>query len=152
MKKRILAAAVALLLLFAGCWWNGRREIVLRVGAYSGSYWGTDTGGSYQILEDAIARFEAEHPNVRVEYTSGIGTSEYSEWLAEQVLKGQEPDVCFVFPEDFHLLASSGVLMELDGLMSHDESFDKTMYYPACLESGKWDDGQYALPYESTLP
>lgn len=150
MKKRWIAALVTVLVLAVGCWWNTRREIVLHVGAYSGSYWGTDTGSSYQILEDAIALFEAQHPNVRIEYTSGIGTEEYSEWLAEQVLKGQEPDVCFVFPEDFHLLAAAGVLMELDGMMNRDEDFDKTMYYPACLESGKWDEGQYALPYEST--
>lgn len=150
MKKRAFAVAAVVLFLCAAWWMEAHRQIVLTVGAYSGSYWGTDTGSSYQILEDAVALFEAQHPNVRVEYTSGIGTGEYSEWLAEQVLKGREPDVCFVFPEDFHLLAASGVLMELDGLMSRDESFDGSMYYPACLESGRWEEKQYALPYEST--
>ena len=123
--------------------------IVLRIGVYSGSYWDTPNGDCYQILDHAIRRFQNEHPHVKIEYINGIGTDSYSEWLAEQILKGKEPDLYFVLPEDFNLLASSGALAKLDHLMKNDKDFHSSMYYEPCLKAGEFDGGQYALPHES---
>lgn len=141
-------AALALLLLCTACG-QGQNGRTLTVGIYSGSYWGTPTGDSYQVLDDAIARFETDHPGIQVEYVSGIGTDAYSEWLAQQILLGREPDVYFVLPEDFNLLVSSGALEGLDGRMDADAGFDRAAYYEACLRAGQSDGRQYALPYES---
>lgn len=125
------------------------QDKALTVGVFSGSYWGTPTGNSYQILDDAIARFQREHPGVKVEYTSGISPREYSEWLSGKLLTGKDPDVYFVFPEDFNLLASSGALLPLDKCIEEDDAFDSAVYYDACLSAGQSDGTQYALPYES---
>ncbi len=151
MTRRAGIAVLAALLLAAAVWkiWRADRETVLTVGVYAGSYWGTPNGDCYQILDDAITVFQEEHPGVRVEYTSGIPTDEYSEWLAERILKGTEPDLYFVLPEDFNLLASSGALARLDSLMSADETFDPSVYYAPCLQSGVFGGVQYALPQES---
>ena len=106
-----LAGLAAVLVLGSvGAAYANRARSTLTIGIYSGSYWGTPTGDCYQVLDDAIARFEAQHPGVQVEYVSGISTDSYSEWLAQQILKGTEPDVFFVLPEDFNLLVSSGTL------------------------------------------
>lgn len=145
----LLAAALALCLggaVYAGT--NGGHA-VLTIGVYAGSYWGTPNGDCYQVLDNAIARFEAEHPGVKAEYVSGISTSSYSEWLAQQILKGTEPDLYFVLPEDFDLLVSSGALERLDGYMAADPSFDPSAYYEPCLHTGASGGAQYALPYES---
>ena len=142
-------AALLTLLLLLPCAACGQRQKVLTVGIYSGSYWGTPTGDSYQVLDDAIARFEADHPGLKVEYVSGIGTDAYSEWLTQQILLGREPDVYFVLPEDFNLLVSSGALENLDSMMDADADFDQAAYYGACLRAGQSDGRQYALPYES---
>ena len=148
MKQRILALLVlALLLIFPGC--GAGQETVLTIGVYSGSYWNTPNGNSYQILDDAIAIFEQAHPGVRVEYASGIPAASYSEWLAEQILKGTEPDVYFVLPEDFDLLVSSGALAQLDERIAGDPDFDTSLYYESCLRSGQSEGSQYALPHES---
>ncbi len=151
MKRRIGIAALAAVLLLAGvsAWMAAGRNPVLTVGVYAGSYWDTPNGDCYQILDDAIALFQREYPEVRVEYVSGIPTDAYSEWLAEGILKGTEPDVYFVLPEDFNLLASSGALARLDGFMSGDPDFDPSAYYAPCLRSGVFDGAQYALPQES---
>nr|WP_325212223.1 extracellular solute-binding protein [uncultured Oscillibacter sp.] len=151
MRRRLGIAALAAALLAGGLLWglHSRREPVLTVGVYAGSYWQTPNGDCYQILDDAVALFQQEHPGVRVEYVSGIPTDAYSEWLAEQILKGTEPDVCFVLPEDFNLLASSGALAELDGLMASDPEFDPEAYYEPCLRAGRFEGKQYALPQES---
>ena len=153
-RETRLSAAVLLILLavtvWAG-WYAGRlnREIVLTIGVYAGSYWETPNGDSYQILDDAVRRFQSDHPHVRVEYASGIPTDAYSEWLAEQILRGKEPDLYFVLPEDFNLLVSSGALARLDGLMDADPDFDAGRYYEPCLEAGAFEGVQYALPHES---
>ena len=149
MRKWIWKSCVAVLLILclAGC--GGNKEKVLTIGVYSGSYWNTPNGNSYQILDEAIAIFEQSHPGVKVKYTSGIPADSYSEWLAEQILKGTEPDVYFVLPEDFELLVSSGALAQLDERIAEDPDFDTTLYYESCLRSGQFEGSQYALPHES---
>ena len=153
MKKRLLkrnAAALLTLMLclfLAGC--VGNQETVLTIGVYSGSYWNTPNGNSYQILDDVITLFEQSYPGVKVEYVSGIPAGDYSEWLAEQILKGTEPDWFFVLPEDFDLLVSSGALAQLDERIARDPEVDTAVYYEPCLRSGQFQGRQYALPHES---
>ena len=110
---------------------------------------GYPNGSSYQVLDDAIARFEDAHPGVTVEYESGIPVDEYSEWLAGHLLLGQEPDVFFVLPEDFGLLAETGALAPLDSLLDSADGPDRSLYYDACLQAGQYNGSQLALPYES---
>lgn len=151
MKKRIWKAAAlfALLacLLLAGC--AGNRKNVLTIGVYSGSYWNTPNGNCYEILDEAISLFEQSHPGVEVEYVSGIPSADYSEWLAEQIMMGTEPDLYFVLPEDFDLLVSSGALAPLDQRIAAAPEFDTAVYYEPCLRSGQSEGRQYALPHES---
>ena len=146
-RKHIAVILLVLLLCLTGC--TAKKESVLTIGVYSGSYWNTPNGNSYQILDDAIDMFEQSHPGVRVEYASGIPAGDYSEWLAEQILKGTEPDLYFVLPEDFDLLVSSGALAELDERIAADPEFDTSVYYESCLQSGRFEGHQYALPHES---
>lgn len=151
MKRRIAAGLVGAVVLAAAAafalWPRG--DTVLRLGVFAGSYWGTPNGSSYQVLDDAIARFEAAHPGVTVEYESGIPVDEYSEWLAGHLLVGDEPDLFFVLPEDFGLLADSGALAPLDPLLDSADGPDRSLYYDACLQAGQHNGEQLALPYES---
>ena len=151
--KRVCLAALALLFSLASCAAfvaavSPRKETVIRIGVYSGSYWNAPNGDCYQILDNAIRRFEQAREGVRVEYVSGITPDFYSEWLAERILQGDEPDLYFVLPEDFNLLVSCGALARLDGLMEADPDFDASLYYPPSLQSGAFEGGQYALPHE----
>lgn len=149
----IAAAAVLLLTLAAGLVsyriQNREEGIVLRFGMCAESYWGVPVGNCYQIVDEAIARFEKEHPGVRVEYTSGIRQDAYAEWLAEQVLLGTEPDVFMIPRGEFDTLAGLGILQELDGMIAEDGGFSGEAYYPGAYEYGNIFRKQYALPYES---
>lgn len=120
----------------------------LTIGVFSDSYWEVQNGYSYRILEDAIALFEKQHPNVQVEYTSGILKSDYSEWLAEQLLDDSAPDVFFVLAEDFNDLAEIGVLKNLEPLIEADKGFSRDSFYSSAYAYGRYDGTQYSLPYE----
>lgn len=148
--SKLIIISAFFIMLAGGIWLNRTTsDFTLKIGVYSGSYWGTPNSDSYRILDMAIARFEEEHPNIQVEYVSGISSDDYSEWLAEKILTGREPDLYFVLPEDFSLLASSGALADLTEMIRNDRDFDEEAYYAPCLEAGKYNGVQYALPQES---
>ena len=90
-------------------------------------------------------------PGVKIKYVSGIKKEDYSEWLAERFVDGDEPDIFMVLAEDFNLYASIGGLMNLEYFIADDENFSADVYYPAAFDFGKYENISYALPAESTL-
>lgn len=124
------------------------RKNVITIGVFSDSYWEVQNGYSYRILEDAIAIFEEQHPQIKVEYVSGILKEDYSEWLSEQLLSGQAPDIFFVLPEDFNDFAEIGALKNLEFLIGQDKNFYKERFYSSAYEYGQYNKTQYSLPYE----
>ncbi len=124
-------------------------EKVLRFGMSAGSYWDVPTGNCYEVIDAAIRRFEEKHPGVRVEYVSGILKEDYPEWLAEQIVLGEEPDV-FMIPEgEFDTIASLKVLKNLEPLIEKDSMFDRGEYFDGAYGYGMIRGVSYALPYES---
>lgn len=69
------------------------------------------------IFDKAIARFEKEHPGVKIHYYSGISKDDYSEWFSRKLLAGKEPDVFMVLGTDFNQFSSMGVMKNLEPLM-----------------------------------
>lgn len=124
------------------------KEKVLTLGVFSDSYWGVQNGYANKIIDDAISRFEAEHPGVKVQFESGIMKSDYSEWLSEQMMKDTEPDVFFVQEADFSTFAQINALKNLNDLIKEDDSFDPDAFYSTAYEYGKYGGKQYALPIE----
>ena len=145
--KRFLALVIAFVVCSAGLipWALQHQRVTLRVGFPSGSYWNVPSSDSYTILDAAIERFEQENPNVKVEYTKGILQRDYYEWLIDGFLTGKSPDVFLVLPENFNDLVALDALAPLSACQ---EEWQPEWYYPAALESGQFQNEQYALPYE----
>ena len=141
-------AGIVLLLLAAVAYYVQGQERVLRIGVFAGNNWGVPQGDSYAVLDAAVEGFRKEHPDIRVEYVSGIKKEDYAEWLAEQVMGGREPDVFFILSDDFNLYASMGALMDLSPFMEKDRDFRAENYYKAALDYGKYGEQPYALPCE----
>lgn len=139
--------ALLWILLFAG----RKQETVLEFAMFNGSNWDVAIQDSYPVIDDAIRKFEEEHPGVRVRYVSGIPKSDYPEWLSERMLKGETPDVMMVLDSEFSRLVELGMLEDLDPWMEMDQDFDPEAYYETALMSGHIMGAQYALPME-TVP
>ncbi len=151
-NKRTMPIVIVFILFFSSIFYLHRqqnRKIVLQVGVFAGSNWEVPSGDSYKLIDEAIARFEKKYPNVEVVYKSGILKSDYSTWLSDKFLKGEEPDVFIVLGEDFNTLSSLGALKDLTELEKEDIDFDENAYYKSALNTGKYQGKQYALPYES---
>lgn len=156
-KKRYAAAGICCVLLCvsAGIAESGIYKKILpdeqdriTIGVFSDSYWEVQNGYSYQILNDAVAKYEEAHPDIKVEYVSGVLKEDYSEWLSERLLSGDAPDVFFVLGDDFNILAESGALKDLSFFIENDDSFQEDMFYSSAFESGKYENISYAIPYE----
>lgn len=126
-----LGAAVFLLAGFLGCIYKyHEKEIVLEFGMFTGSNWDVASASSFVMMDKAIAKFEEEHPGVRIHYYSGISKEDYSEWCARKLLEGKMPDVFMVPDTDFNLYSSLGVMKNLDELIEHDAGFDRNDFSP----------------------
>lgn len=157
MKKRNRILTICAILVLAGTilFLTGsqvsgflRKETVITIGAFSDSYWEVQNGYSYQILDDAIEKYESQHPGIRIEYVSGVMKEDYNEWLSEQILKGTAPDLFFMPEENLCEFAQADAIEDLTDRMNDDASFYKDRYYAAAIRSGVYEGAVYALPFE----
>ena len=123
------------------------RKVELHLGIYSGSSWDVPNGNEYLLIDQVIAKFEKEHPNVEVTYESGISKGDYSSWLSDGIINGKQPDIFIVPENDFNLLASTNSLKKLNGFVNSD--LKESDFYNSAYQAGSYGDTQYALPYES---
>ena len=130
---------------------RAEKEVVLEIGMFTGSNWDVESSTSFVIIDKAIERFEEEHPGVQIHYYSGVLKEDYSEWLSRKLLEGEAPDVFMVLSNDFNQFCSMDVMKNLDSLIAGDKEFDQDKFYSTALDSGKYNNSQYALPYE-TVP
>lgn len=156
MKKKIIgrkfAAGVflaAFIVAAAASLYYVQQKRTITLGFFTGSPWDVPDAYTYQIIDDAVAKFEADHPGVKVKYVSGIQKDDYSEYIASALIKGNAPDVFFVLPEDFSTFAGTDALMKLDGYIDRDADYDKTRYYSASFAFGNISGSQYGIPFES---
>lgn len=100
----MVAVLCVILLFFAH--YGKKKEIILEFGMFTGSNWDVATANSFVIIDKAIARFEKEHPGVRIHYYSGVLKEDYSEWFSRKLLVDKEPDVFMVLGTDFNQFSS----------------------------------------------
>lgn len=151
-KKLNLYLIICLIfsIIISGYFYKTReKEIVISVGMFAGSAWDVPYSNCYDIMDNAILKFENKHPGVKVKYVNGIMKEDYSEWLSEQLLKGKGPDVFFILPEDFNMLSNVGSIKNLNKFIEKDNEFNTERFYRTSLKSGQYEEKQYAIPYES---
>ena len=137
----IAAAAAAAHLLRA----RGPYEV--RLGLIAGSAWSVPNPTANRLYDGLIADFRARHPEYSISYRSGVRTQDYSERLAQDILRGEEPDLFFILPEDFTTLASTGALADLEPYLERGD-IDPLSFYGNALSAGRLGATQYALPFE----
>ena len=150
-KKRLRTFLIAILVCcLTATFYYTQKPIVLTIGVFAGSNWNVPSPYSGKIIDDVIERFEKTHPNVQVEYVSGILKEDYSDWISKEALDGKLPDVFMVLSDDLSTYAKVGMLEPLDTYMQTDAGFNKNRYFSTTLNAGNIYDHQYALPYESS--
>lgn len=143
----IILSVISMIIVVGGFRLNNKSNTTtLTIGLFYDTEMNGSSADTYKYYDSLIKKFEKKYPDITVNYTGGIPGSEYSEWLANAMLRGEEPDAFLVMSDDFEMLANAGALEKLDEHIKKDYTFDKDVYYEPALESGKYNSDIYALP------
>jgi len=147
---RAMAGGVSLLLVAvvtAALLFRVRNPYEVCLGLIAGSAWSVPNPTANRLYDGLISDFRAKHPEYSLSYRSGVRTQDYSERLAQDILRGEEPDLFFILPEDFTTLASIGALADLGPYLGRGD-IDPGAFYENALSAGRLGDKQFALPFE----
>lgn len=148
MKRSFIILFVLVLLLFGICCSAGECQTMLRIGIYAGGRWDMPISDSDAFFDMLIDAFEARFPDVQVIYESGILKEDYSEWLADRIMKGELPDVFLVLQQDLSYLSRVGVLEDLDDWIGQDSDYTSESFFNSALNEGMVNGRRFALAYE----
>ena len=59
-----------------------RHKRTVTLGFFTNSPWDVPDAYTYRLIDDAVEKFEAGHPGVKVKLVSGIQKDDYSEYIA----------------------------------------------------------------------
>ena len=124
-----------------------KNTVVLELALYSGNSWGVPQNFAYAIYDRAVEMFEERFAdkNYRVVLRTGTMYKDYSEWFAQLVLKGKEPDMFLLIEEDFTTYAAIELLERLDKYLDTSD-LSPDVFFSNALEAGQYQGSQYSLP------
>ena len=143
MKKAIALSLIATMSMSAATIVHAEDEVTLRV-----LNWGNTD--EEKIANDAIARFNEENPNVKVEQTC-VPVESWSDFIQKWITmctSGEAPDVISLGLEAVNMAVSNDLLVPLDDIITDDEELTakKDQYAPSLLEGFTVNDSLYGLP------
>jgi len=108
-------------------------------------FWDFHGGTEAQFLTDAVAQYNASHPDVRIELTN-VNQSDYITTLIPTAYaNGEAPDILFVEPSTFTKYAEKGMLADLTPYYTEELKADMQ---PSALDAATYQGKIYALPME----
>ncbi len=150
-KRRSLILSLLILgavALMAAGYIHSRKPVEITMSLYTGNSWGVPQNFAYAIYDKGAEMFLSEPGNeeISIEYKTGNLYRYYSEWLAQKILTGNEPDLFLMVEEDFNTYASIGLLENLSPYLDEDQDFRRENYHAMTLKAGSFRGSQYSLP------
>jgi multiple sugar transport system substrate-binding protein len=106
-------------------------------------YWVFESGGlAGQFLDELVAGFEAENPNVTINITA-YPEENYGVKLDTAIAAGKEPDLVLVFGPEY---MRQGFLLPLDEMIE-ENNIDLSTYVPSIVQGGD----EFSCAYEGHL-
>ncbi|WP_298331845.1 sugar ABC transporter substrate-binding protein [Haloactinopolyspora sp.] len=105
--------------------------------------WATAEQTTKPAIEQVIADFEAEHPDIKIE-SEAIAFSDIAQQLVRRTQSGNPPDIAQLSGNDTIALAATGALAPLDQFVD-DEL--RASINEADLENGTYEDELVAFPW-----
>ncbi|WP_070000401.1 ABC transporter substrate-binding protein [Cellulosilyticum sp. I15G10I2] len=84
-----------------------------------------------EAVKEGIAKFEAQNPNITIDYTPGLSGTEYTAKLMTMVAGNSAPDVFFIGSADYR------TFVDKDALMNITDRFDSNFPVDDIIDSSK---------------
>lgn len=143
-KYSIWVLSIVLIALLSLSLASAQEQIVIK-------FWSHDYAPREAIDRDIIAQFEADNPNIKVEYTIGPGDDPlYIQQLQVALAGGEGPDLFNVLTLGVPELMSSGAVVPVDwAALGYESQEDLTSrYLDGTLGDFFYEGTLYALPTE----
>ena len=147
-----LNIAAVMLLLLAGCVPVGTSGTASDTGGDSGTdeqvtirFVSNHGAVEVPVFEEVIEKFEAEHPNIKIDYLNHTGNIE--ELIVTQGIGGNLPDVWYARTYVTADYASKGWTLNLAELIERD-NVDVNDFWPAQNAQDSYEGDLYSLPYD----
>jgi multiple sugar transport system substrate-binding protein len=109
---------------------------------------------NYKVAQEEIARrFEAEHPDIKIEFRSPLGTyDDVVSALLKATITGDVPDLAYVGANHVDLVAERGLAVPLDAFVRDTQEWSRLGYYPSILSLGTVSGRPFGVPFAISLP
>lgn len=105
----------------------------------------TTSSDRIETLESLIDVFEAENPDIQINYTTADFGSYFTK-LQTDFAAGNPPDVFELNYENFVTFAARDTLLDVGPYVAASENIGGDTFYPAALDAFAYDGTQYGLP------
>lgn len=93
-----------------------------------------------------IPEFEKTHPNVKIRLNASLGDTGYEAKLMTLIAGQIAPDIVHVTQQNFPMLASKGILMDLNPFIAQDRKFDLNDYFEPVMDGMRFQNKLFGLP------
>ena len=107
-------------------------------------------------LQSAVAAFEKDYPNVKIDHTQVGGYDDVRNQIITQIPQNNEPHIAYCYPDHVALYNKANAVVQLDNLIN-DPTYGFTKeqladFVPGYYEEGKQygDDKMYTLPFSKS--
>lgn len=113
-------------------------------------YYPVAVGGALtEVVDDLVADFEAEHPDVSVDAIYAGNYDDTRVRAMSAIEAGDAPQLSVMFSIDLYELLEQNVIVAFDDLVQSDEERDwLDSFYPALMENGRLDGKTYGIPFQ----
>lgn len=142
MKIKLLSILAVLLIVLAACSNGGDAEEVTEIDFYFPVAVGGDVAN---MVDDLVAEFEGENPDVKVNAMYGGSYSETMTQVMAAVQGGTPPELAVLFSIDLFTLLENDVIEEMTPMFEEEYLDD---FYDAFMANAKVGDKVWSIPFQ----
>ncbi len=126
--------------------WAASTERLTFLGAWGGGA----AGYRMQVVQELVAKFEAENPGIKVDVVNAAGWNEVEEKAQVLIAGGTPPDLLYMGETGgVTRFAAARLLEPLDGRAASARTFRLSDFIPSVLELGRWGGRLYGVPVDA---
>ncbi|MBK5262186.1 MAG: sugar ABC transporter substrate-binding protein [Peptostreptococcaceae bacterium] len=112
--KKVISSILIMAVCLMGLMATGNKEVTNNSKTVTLSFMGwAQSPLETQAVKEGIATFEAQNPNIKIQYTPSVSGDDYKAKLLSSIAGGSAPDVFFINARDYRIFAGKGVLLDI---------------------------------------
>ncbi len=147
--KKFLFIFIILFLVFSGCGDNKKNND----GRVTVKFWHSFVSSTVPALNDLIAKFEKEHPNIKIDAQYIPSGDALIQKLVTSIRSKTAPDISWIHSDFLEDLVAADAIYKMEDFINGKNGLtkeDMDDIYPALIQFSSWRGTLYSMPMEAT--